>query len=61
MKRFLKCVLAVAALATITVSASSCLRQDWIMYEDGEFDGVDFNDYDLIHNAELDMDDINHD
>lgn len=61
MKRILKYVLAVAALVSITMATSSCFRQDMVMYEDGEFDGVEFNDYDLIHNAEIDMDDINHD
>ena len=27
------------------------------MFEDGDFDGMEFSDYDLMHNAELDMDD----
>ena len=33
------------------------LRQDYLIFEDGEFDGIEFSDYDLMHNAELDMDD----
>ena len=61
MKRILKCVLAIAVLTVLTLATSSCFRQDMVMYEDGEFDGIEFNDYDLIHNAEIDMDDINHD
>ena len=28
------------------------------MFEDGDFDGIEFSDYDLIQNAELDMDDM---
>ena len=31
------------------------------MFEDGEFDGVEFSDYDVLHNAELDMDDTERD
>ena len=31
------------------------------MFEDGDFDGVEFSDYDLIHNAELEMDDTDRD
>ena len=40
---------------------TGCFRQDYIMFEDGEFDGVEFSDYDMIHNAELDMDDTDRD
>ena len=29
--------------------------------EDGDFDGVEFSDYDLMQNAELDMDDADRD
>lgn len=28
------------------------------MFEDGDFDGIEFSDYDLMQNAELEMDDI---
>ena len=28
------------------------------MFEDGDFDGIEFSDYDLMHNAEIDMDDM---
>ena len=28
------------------------------MFEDGDFDGIEFSDYDLIQNAELEMDDV---
>ena len=31
------------------------------MFEDGDFDGIEFSDYDLIHNAELEMDDVDRD
>jgi len=31
------------------------------MFEDGEFDGMEFSDYDLIHNSEMDMDDVDRD
>ena len=61
MKKFVKCLLIIAALAAITLPLSSCFRQDMVMYEDGEFDGADFSDYDLMLNAEIEMDDINRD
>jgi hypothetical protein len=37
---------------------TGCFRQDLVMFEDGDFDGIEFSDYDLIQNAELDMDDV---
>ena len=48
----------IAAIAFFAIIASGCLRQDYLMFEDGDFDGIEFSDYDLIHNAELDMDDV---
>ena len=42
----------------ISVVSTGCIRQDYLMFEDGDFDGVEFSDYDLIQNAELEMDDI---
>ena len=48
MKKILRNVRLIVALA---------FRQDY-MFEDGDFDGIEFSDYDLIHNAELDMDDV---
>ena len=41
----------------VTLMSTSCFRQDY-MFEDGDFDGVEFSDYDLMQNAELDMDDV---
>lgn len=57
MKRFFKIVVMIAVVAVFELLASSCLRQDYLMFEDGDFDGMEFSDYDLMHNAELDMDD----
>ena len=57
MKKILRYVRLIAALALITTINSGCFRQDY-MFEDGDFDGIEFSDYDLIHNAELDMDDV---
>ena len=57
MKKFLKYVRLLAVLALIMTINSGCFRQDYI-FEDGDFDGIEFSDYDFIHNAELDMDDI---
>lgn len=47
----------IAAVLVFTLMSSGCLRQDYLIFEDGDFDGVEFSDYDLIQNAELDMDD----
>ncbi len=57
MKKFLRYVTLIAALALLTTINSGCFRQDY-MFEDGDFDGIEFSDYDLIQNAELDMDDM---
>ena len=53
-----KYLVLVAALVVVTLLSTSCFRQDYLMFEDGDFDGIEFSDYDLIQNAELDMDDI---
>ena len=42
----------------MTLLSTGCLRQNYIMFEDGDFDGIEFSDYDLMQNAELEMDDI---
>lgn len=47
----------IVAVVTVLLVMSGCFRQDY-MFEDGDFDGVEFSDYDLIQNAELDMDDM---
>lgn len=53
-------VLTIACMATLIIT-SGCSRQDYYMFEDGEFDGIEFSDYDLMHNAELDIDDVDRD
>lgn len=58
MKRFPKIVVILALAALFMIISTSCLRQDYMMFEDGEFDGIEFSDYDLMHNAEIDMDDV---
>ena len=57
MKRFIKYLVLLAAVTVLTMLSTGCFRQDYLMFEDGDFDGIEFSDYDLIHNAELDMDD----
>lgn len=57
MKKILRYVRLIVVLALLTTINSGCFRQDY-MFEDGDFDGIEFSDYDLIHNAELDMDDV---
>ena len=61
MKKIVKSVLIIAALAAVTLPMSSCFRQDMVMYEDGDFDGADFSDYDFMLNSEIEMDDLSRD
>ena len=61
MKRFYKIVAILALAALFLFTSMSCLRQDYLMFEDGEFDGIEFSDYDLMHNAELEQDDVDRD
>jgi hypothetical protein len=61
MRRVAKIMMAIAIMAVVTVITTGCFRQDYLMFEDGDFDGVEFSDYDLMHNAELDMDDAERD
>ena len=58
MKRFLRYVLSFSAAVVFVMLASSCLGPDYVMYEDGEFDGASFMEEDMMHNAEIDMDDL---
>ena len=58
MKKFCKSLLLVTVAVIVTLLTSSCFRQDYLMFEDGDFDGMEFSDYDLMQNAELDMDDM---
>ena len=57
MKRFIKYLVLLAVVTVLTMLSTGCFRQDYLMFEDGDFDGIEFSDYDLMHNAELDMDD----
>lgn len=61
MKKILKCLVSLAVLIVMCAMFSGCLRQDYLMFEDGDFDGVEFSDYDLLQNAELEMDDADRD
>ena len=58
MKRLAKFLIVAAGLTLILISSTGCFRQDYLIFEDGEFDGIEFSDYDLMHNAELEMDDV---
>lgn len=58
MKRIAKYVVILAAALVLTIISTGCIRQNYLMFEDGEFDGMEFSDYDLMNNAELEMDDI---
>ena len=51
----------IAAVALTLLMSTGCIRQNYIMFEDGDFDGMEFSDYDLMQNAEIDMDDADRD
>jgi len=51
------CAVGLAAVV-IAVAASGCVRANYMMFEDGDFDGMEFSDYDQLQNAEIDMDDL---
>lgn len=57
MKKIAKFLMTLAILAIVTFVMTGCFRQDYLMFEDGDFDGIEFSDYDLMHNAEIEMDD----
>jgi hypothetical protein len=61
MRKIVKRIVMLAAVIVMTVISSSCLRQNYLMFEDGDFDGMEFSDYDLMQNAELEMDDTDRD
>ena len=61
MRKFVKRIVMLTAVIVMTVISSSCLRQNYLMFEDGDFDGMEFSDYDLMQNAELEMDDTDRD
>ena len=58
MKKMIKRLVLLTAVALLTLVSTGCLRQNYLMFEDGDFDGVEFSDYDLMQNAELEMDDV---
>lgn len=57
MRKVKKTIVLIAAITLYLLTSTSCFRQDYLMFEDGEFDGVEFSDYDVLQNAELEMDD----
>ena len=57
MNRILKHVLKITAAAVFIILGSSCLGPDYVMYEDGDFDGASFMEEEMMHNSEIDMDD----
>jgi len=61
MRKMLKYLVVIALAAVSMTMSTGCNRQNYLMFEDGDFDGIEFSDYDLMHNAELDMDDTDRD
>ena len=61
MRRLKRFFVPLAVVLTVAFVSSGCIRQDLLMFEDGDFDGMEFSDYDLMHNSELEMDDTDRD
>lgn len=61
MRKMIKYLVAIAVVMIVSLISTGCLRQNYLMFEDGDFDGIEFSDYDLMQNAELDMDDADRD
>ncbi len=57
----IKYLVVIAVVMLVSLISTGCLRQNYLMFEDGDFDGIEFSDYDLMQNAELDMDDADRD
>jgi len=58
MRKIAKYLMMTAVAAVFIFMSTGCFRQDMVMYEDGDFDGIEFSDYDLMQNSELEMDDL---
>ncbi len=58
MERVKRIIVWCGAFTVMVLACTGCFRQDMMMFEDGDFDGIEFSDYDLMHNAELEMDDV---
>jgi hypothetical protein len=61
MRKMIKYLVVIAVVMLVSLISTGCLRQNYLMFEDGDFDGIEFSDYDLMQNAELDMDDADRD
>ncbi len=58
MKKIMRFIVTCGAVAVLAIVSTGCQRQNYLMFEDGDFDGIEFSDYDLMQNAELEMDDM---
>ena len=61
MRKLMRPIVLLAVVMVFTLMGTGCIKQNYLMFEDGDFDGIEFSDYDLMHNAELDMDDVDRD
>ena len=61
MRKIARYLVIISAVVLLALTSTGCFRQDLVMFEDGDFDGMEFSDYDLMHNSELEMDDTDRD
>ena len=56
-KAFKKYALMVAVIVVMTAAFSSCMNTNYLIFEDDEWSGADFNGENLLLNGELELDD----
>jgi len=53
----MRVTIAICALAALA-GVASCNRANYMMFEDGDFDGTEFVDEIYMHNNEVELDDL---
>ena len=57
MKRFKTKLMMLAVVVTMTYALSSCMNNNYLVFDDDEWSGADFNGENMLLNGELEIDD----
>lgn len=57
MKRIKRHIYIIAAVAALALACSACNNQNYLIFEDDEWSGVDYSGDNLLLNGELEIDD----
>ena len=57
MKRFKTKLMMLAVVVTLAAALSSCINNNYLVFEDDEWSGSDFNGENMLLNGELEIDD----